>query len=285
LAVSTLDSKEWLSGFRFLEGPRWKDGELWVSDIRDCTVFAINESGNKRVVANIQGLPSGLGFLPDDTLLVASMKDRQIYRVSNGVAKVHADLKSLVEIEINDMVVGSNGWAFVGGYDFDLFAGQEPSPSKIFSVAPDGSSQCAADDLAFPNGMVLMDDGAKLIVAETLAHRLTSFDVDADGTLSNRRMFAQFDKIHPDGICVDSEDGIWVSSFSQGCFLRVLEGGEITHRIDFPGRHAVACQLGGRNGRTLYCLTTEGSLADIAQGKSSSFISVAKVDAPRAGSS
>lgn len=280
MAVSILESKEWLSGFRFLEGPRWKDGELWVSDIRDCTVFAINEAGNKRVIANIKGLPSGLGFLPDDTLLVASMRDRQIYSVSNGITKVHADLKSLVDIEINDMVVGSNGYAFVGGYDFDLFAGQEPLPSKILSVAPDGSSRRAADDLAFPNGMVLMDDGAKLIVAETFAHRLTLFDVEADGFLSNRRVFAQFDDLHPDGICIDCEDGIWVSSFSQGCFLRVLEGGEITHRIDFPGRHAVACQLGGRNGRTLYCLTTEGSLEDIAQGKSSSFIAVAEVNAP-----
>lgn len=284
MEVSLVPASEWLSGFRFLEGPRWKNGNLWVSDIRKNTVYAIDEAGNQRVVVEIRGLPSGLGFLPGDTLLVASMTDREILRVSNGTIEKHADLKSLAAIEINDMVVNANGWAFVGGYDFDLFAGQAPKPAKILSVAPDGSSTCAADNLAFPNGMVLMDGGARLVVAETFAHRLTSFDVETDGSLSNRQVFAQFEELHPDGICLDIEGGVWVSSFSRGHFIRVLEGGKITHRVEFPGRHAVACQLGGRKGKTLYCLTTEGTLEDIAKGRSKSSIMVADVAIAGAGS-
>jgi len=102
--------------------------------------------------------------------------------------------------------------------------------------------------------------------------------------LINHRVFAQFSEIHPDGICLDQEGGIWVSSFSKGQFLRVLEGGAITHRIDVPGRHAVACQLGGQNGKTLFGLTTEGSLEDIANCKSKSTIVVADVAVAGAGS-
>jgi len=284
MEILNLSPKDWLGGFLFLESPRWHKGELWVSDIRGHAVYAIDEAGNKKVAAEVEGLPSGIGFLPDGMPLVASMKERQILRISDGVPEVYADLGDLVQSEVNDMVVDAKGRAFVGGYDFDLFAGQKPLPAKIISVANDGSSQIAAEGLAFPNGMVLMEDTNHLVVAETLAHRLTKFDVNTDGTLTNRQLFAQFDELHPDGICLDQEGGIWVSSFSQGRFLRVLDGGEITHQIDVPGRHAIACQLGGRDGKTLFCLTTEGSMAEIASYKSKSFIMTVEVEVAGAGS-
>lgn len=284
MTLQHITAEDWLSGFRFLEGPRWHGDRLWVSDIRGQAVYAIDQAGQREVVAEVPGLPSGLGFLPDGTLLVASMEDRKVLRVTGGKAETHADLTAFLQAEVNDMVVDPQGNAFVDGYDFRLFAGERPTPGRILYVPAEGDPRIVAEELAFPNGMVLMNGGRVLVVAETLAHRLTGFDVGPDGTLTDRRVFAQFDEIHPDGICLDAEGAIWVSSYSQGYFIRVHDGGEISGRIDVPGRHAIACQLGGQDGRTLFCLSTEGTLEDIAKGRSASFISRAPVSIPGAGS-
>ncbi len=284
MADQTIPAKDWLSGFLFLEGPRWRGGKLWLSDITAETVLAIDEKGNRDTVATVPGLPSGLGFLPNGAPLVASMNDRKILRITDGGTETHADLTQFAEAEVNDMVVDPGGNAFVGAYDFHLFAGETPKPGKILFVSNDGQARIVAEDLAYPNGMVLVNGGSTLVVAETFTHRLTSFDIGPDGSLTNRRVFAQLSDVLPDGICLDAEGAIWVSSFAQGAFLRVHESGEISSRVDFPGRHAVACQLGGSDGKTLYCLTTEGTLEDIANCKSKSFVSVASVNVPGAGS-
>ena len=271
-------------GFVFLEGPRWCDGRLWISDIFGGQVFTVDPDGEVESVVEVPGRPSGLGFLPDGTPLIVSMKDQRVLRLENGELVCHADLGPLVTGDANDMVVDAQGRAYVGNTGFDLFGGADFRNANMVLVTPVGEVQVVAEDMAFPNGTVILAGGEVLVVAETFEHRLTAFDVASDGTLSNRREFAGLGEYRPDGICLDQEGGIWVSAFNLGEYLRVLEGGTITHRIDVGDRHAVACQLGGSDGRTLFCLTMEGTWEDICAGTSRARVEVATVEVSGAGS-
>ncbi len=273
-----------VDGFRFLEGPRWHDGRLWMSDMGGGKVYTVSATGEVALVAEVLGDPSGLGFLPDGTPLIVSMRDRRLLRLEAGRLVCHADLAPLVGEKPNDMVVDQLGRAYVGNFGYDICAGAAFQPANLVLVLPAGEARVVAEDLAFPNGAVILDGGETLVVAESLANRLTAFDIAGDGSLSNRRLYADLGDQDPDGICLDRDGGIWVSSFDHDVYLRVLDGGEVTDRVPVPGRRAVACQLGGADGRTLFCLTCETSWDEVCAGGGRSRVETARVAVPGAGS-
>ena len=272
-----------LDGLIFLEGPRWYDGKLWFSDMFAGQVRTVDLSGNTEVVAEVAERPSGLGFLPDGRLLIVSMQNRQLLRLDRTGLTSVADLSDLAVGSPNDMVVDTHGRAYIGHFGYDLFGGEEPRPASLLLVTPDGQIREVADGLEFPNGTVISPDGKTLIVAETFGRRLTAFSIADDGGLSERRVFAQFDEETPDGICLDARGGVWVSSFESGEFVRVEDGGTITDRIPVPGKRAVACALGGPQRQTLFLLTAETTLEELAQGKSIGRVETVRVDTPGAG--
>lgn len=273
-----------IDGFRFLEGPRWHDGRLWMSDMGGGKVYTVSETGALEVVVEVPNDPSGLGFLPDGTLLVVSMQDQRLLRLKDGKLNCHADLAPLIGEKPNDMVVDRMGRAYIGNFGFDITDDADFVPANLVLVEPTGEARVVADDMAFPNGTVILDGGKTLVVAETLGQCLTAFDIAADGTLSNRRCYADLGEHGPDGICLDQDGGIWVSCFSQDVYLRVLDGGKVADRVPVPGRRAVACQLGGADGRTLFCLTCEATWEEICAGGARSRVETARVAVPGAGS-
>ena len=273
-----------IDGFRFLEGPRWHEGRLWMSDMGGGKVYTLSETGDLEAVVEVPNDPSGLGFMPDGTPLIVSMQDRRVLRLEQGRLVCHADLAPLVGERPNDMVVDRLGRAYVGTFGYDIVAGDDFRPANLVLVLPSGEARVVAEDMAFPNGTVILDGGEVLVVAESDGGRLTAFDIAADGSLSGRRLYADLGDQMPDGICLDREGGIWVSSFHDGAYLRVLEGGEVTDRVQVPGRRAVACQLGGSDGRTLFCLTCEATWEEICAGRARSRVETARVEVPGAGS-
>jgi sugar lactone lactonase YvrE len=273
-----------IDGFRFLEGPRWHEDRLWMSDMGGGKVYTLSETGELEVLAEVPNDPSGIGFLPDGTPLIVSMRDRRLLRLEGGELVCHADLAPLVGEKPNDMVVDRLGRAYIGDFGFDIEAEADYEPANLVLVLPTGEARVVAEDLAFPNGTVILDGGETLVVGESLGNCLTAFDIAADGSLSGRRIYADLGDHDPDGICLDQEGGIWVSCFSQDVHLRVLEGGEVTDRVPVPGRRAVACQLGGTDGRTLFCLTCEATWAEICAGGARARVETARVAVPGAGS-
>ncbi len=179
-----------LDGFVFLEGPRWRDGRLWLSDMLGHRVLTVDPAGRSETVFEVPNRPSGLGWLPEGRLLVVSMVDRRLLRLEPEGLVEHADLSSLATFHCNDMVVDWQGRAYIGNFGFDLIAQQSFSPAEIVLVTPDGQTRVVAKDMAFPNGTVITPDG-KLIIAETFAARLTAFDIEADGLLTKRREWAR----------------------------------------------------------------------------------------------
>jgi sugar lactone lactonase YvrE len=247
-----------IDGLRFPEGPRWREGRLWFSDMHARQVLAVDLDGRTEVVVTVPGDPSGLGWLPDGRLLVVSMRDRRLLRLDpEGLALV-ADLSGLAPFHCNDMVVDARGRAYVGNFGFDLHGGQAPVATGLALVLPDGRARVAAADLRFPNGTVITPDGRTLIVAESFGARLTAFDVAEDGSLANRREWARMVRAVPDGICLDAEGALWVASPVGGAVLRLREGGEVTHRIEVE-HEAFACMLGGPERRTLFLCTAAHS--------------------------
>jgi sugar lactone lactonase YvrE len=210
------------------------------------------------------------------------MLDRRLLRVENGRPRVHADLSAVATGPCNDMVVDARGRAYVGNFGFDRHRGEEPRTACLARVDPDGAVTRAAEDLWFPNGTVITPDGRTLIVGETLAHRLTAFDVAADGTLSNRRVWASLDGVFPDGICLDADGCIWVTDARGPAILRVREGGRVEERVPTGDRHAFACMLGGADRRTLFVCTCTGSGPAMAE-KREGRIETVRVAVPGAG--
>src|SRR3954447_23130143 len=226
-----------VDGLSYLECPRWHEDRIWVSDFYTHQVLSAREDGSDlRVEAEVPGQPSGLGWLPDGRLLVISQHDnRLLRREPDGSLVTHADLSAHVTGEPNDMVVDEQGGAFVGNFGFDLMAGAPVAPTVLLRVDPDGVVTLVADDLWFPNGSVITDDGV-LLVDETFGNRVTAFDITADGGLTNRRVWAEFGAlpttrvvgealpqlvVAPDGCCADAEAALWIADGAHGRVVRV----------------------------------------------------------------
>ena len=242
----------------FGEGPRWHNGELWLSDMHAQKVLRVNQAGTATTVVTLDDdQPSGLGWLPNGDLLIVAMTKRQLLRFDGTNLSLYADLSAHASWYCNDMVVDTIGRAYVGNFGFDLHNAAPHKSAEIIRVDPDGSITIEDRDVMFPNGAVITADGSTFIVGETFASQLTAFDISSDGSLSNKRCWAKLPKgAVPDGICLDAANGIWSASPTSSEVIRQVEGGEITHRIELE-RGAFACMIGEQN---LYVLTSTSSV-------------------------
>jgi sugar lactone lactonase YvrE len=264
-----------LTGGSFFEAPRWHQGCWWVSDFYGPAVLSVTPDGRARRVLEVPGQPSGLGWMPDGSLLVVSMRDRRVLRRwPDGAITVHADAAEYCGGHLNDMVVDGRGRAYVGNFGFDLMAGADPAPAALLCVAADGTVTIAAEDLLFPNGSVITPDGRTLIVAETAGSRLTAFSVLADGALTDRRVWAQVSpppplttfaetlaslRFAPDGCTLDAAGHVWAADEVSRRCVRIAPGGEVVDEVALPGDlRCFACMLGGEDGRTLLVCAAPG---------------------------
>jgi sugar lactone lactonase YvrE len=253
-----------LSGLAYVESPRWHDGRLWFAHWGTEEIVAVDLDGHSEVVG--QG-PPGLGWsidwLPDGRLLVTGRE--LMRREPDGSMVKHADLSDLSVHGWNEIVVDGRGNIYVNSIGFDFRAGAEPKSGLIALVTPDGVTRQVADGIEFPNGMVVTPDNSTLIISESFAGRLTAFDIAANGTLSNRRVWA--DRVGPDGISLDTEGAIWAQSADtrthtgldespEGECIRVREGGEVVQRIQLD-RAGFACMLGGPDRRMLFMMAAD----------------------------
>jgi sugar lactone lactonase YvrE len=242
----------------FGEQPRWHEDRLWFSDWGTREVIAVDIQGSSEVIFRGPSFPLCVDWLPDGQLLVVSAQDgRLLRRQPDGSLVPYGDLRGAADPPPgNELVVDGRGNAYVNGGGFDLMAGAPFSPGVIAMVTPDGSCRTVADELAFPNGMLITPDESTLIVAESYAQRLTAFEVAADGSLANRRVWADLHGGVPDGICLDAENCVWYADVPNRRCVRVREGGDVLQTIELD-RGCFACTLGGPGGGTLFMMATE----------------------------
>jgi sugar lactone lactonase YvrE len=278
------DLETLVDGLAFPECPRWHDGELWLSEKRGGRVVAVGPDGATRIVVEVPGGPSGLGWTPDGQLLVVDASNRRLLRLDGEELAVVADLARVTVGRCNDLVVDATGRAYVGHFGYDLLGGAAPAPASLVLVEAAGSARTVADDLAFPNGCVITPDGETLLVAESAASRVTSFAIASDGGLGDRQTFASLVDVVPDGIALDDEGALWVSDPIGCAVVRVLRSGEITHRVSTSPAGAFACELGGDDGRTLYvCLYTEAAVQVTEGAPATGAVVTMRVDVPAPG--
>ncbi len=271
-----------LDGLTFPECPRWHEGRLWFSDVHAHRIIALAPDGKAETIAETGLQNAGLGWRPDGTLLVVSMVERRLTKLAGSRLETVADLSGFEDVQLNDMCVDKSGRSYIGGFGFDINLGHAAKPAALLSVGTAGQASVAADNLMFPNGIVITDDGRTLIVAETAARRLTAFDVGQDGALSGRREFASLD-VFPDGICLDAEGAVWVASPVTGECVRVREGGEVTVRVKARANGVYACMLGGDDRGTLFLCTANTTGEEISRGVSTGWIESVRADVPGAG--
>ena len=277
------DTQILVDGLCFGEGPRWHNGRLYFSDMHANTVYTVDSTGKLETVVRLDNdQPSGLGWLPDGRLLIVSMTERKLLVFDGSTLSELADLSSLASYHCNDMVTNALGRSYVGNFGFNLHDGETFKKAEMILVEPDGNSRIVAEELAFPNGTVITPDGKTLIVGESMAARLTAFDIEPDGSLTHQRLWAKLDGAVPDGICLDVAGGIWVASPSSNETLRVEEGGKVTDRVAVSNG-AFACMLGGENGTTLHILTSRTSDPEACARQKSAAVEIIEVTHAGAG--
>jgi len=289
-----------LEGGAFFECPRWRDGRWWVSDFYRHGVYTVSTGGSEELVAEVEHQPSGLGWLPDGSLLIVSMKDQRVLRrAPDGNVGVHADLGVFTDSSLNDMVVDAQGRAWVGCFGFDLMAFADPQMAPLMRVDPDGTATVVAEGLMFPNGSVITPDGSTLIVGETAGCRYTAFTIQSDGSLTDRRVWAQLAPtpelaplqemlpqiaVGPDGCTLDAEGHIWSADEAGGRCIRIQPGGAIVEEIPTPeGLGCYACGLGGDDGRTLLVCAAPDFLETNRRDARDAVLLTVTVDVPHAG--
>ena len=286
-------------GFLFTECPRWHEGRLYFADFDGGSLYVLDETGSATPVCEVEGRPGGFGWLPEGELVVASQSGRKLLRLEeSGALTEVADLGHLCPGPVNDVLVDAVGRAYVGSVGCDIAAGDPIVSGAVLMVDTDGSVRVVADDLFAPNGMVLSADGATMYIAESFGFAVWEYDVDAMGRLSNRREFIRFRErlanptlaafassgaVLPDGIALDAEGALWVSSPLGGGALRVREG-QIVDRIDTGDLAVFAVVLGGHDRRTLYlCAGPPFGVGSVLGWSRESCIMACRVDVAGAG--
>ncbi len=284
-----------LEGGHFFEAPRWRDGRWWISDFYSRTVQTVDPDGIAETVLEVEGQPSGLGWMPDGSLLVVSMRDHTILRRDQrGAVTVHADLTEFCGGYLNDMVVDGAGRAYVGNFGWDLMGGDAPKTAVLVRVESDGRASVFADELVFPNGSVITPDGGTLIVAETFAGRLSVFRIeDGERTIWQVGKEVPLGPIEemlpqatfaPDGITLDADGYVWAADGLGSRVCRLAPGGEIVDEIAMPeGLGVYACQLGGEDGRTLLMCAAPDFFEEPRKAAREAVLLTTTVDALHAG--
>jgi sugar lactone lactonase YvrE len=257
------------------EGPRWRNGALWFSDQWGTAVWRWCD-GELASVIDVPR-PSGLGFMPDGSIVVASMGSPPLV-TRHGPGDRHetlADLTSL-GVGLNDLTTDAAGRSYVNAYGPAAFEN-----GGLALLVTGEEPRLVAEGMAMPNGMAITPDGSTLVVSESWGGRISAFDIEADGSLSNRRVWAEVEDMHPDGLCLDANGDVWVASFSAYEFLHVREGGEVLQRVPIPSdRWALACALGGDDGRTLFLCSAETDMARYSAGDAVGHLESIRVDVP-----
>jgi sugar lactone lactonase YvrE len=274
-----------LSGLGIPESPRWHEGRLWFCNWIDRQVVAVGMDGTAEVILAREPDSHSMGYsidwLPDGRLLTTGDKIQR--------QEPDGSMTVLAGQHANEIVVDGRGNTYINGADFDFVGGGAPKPGYIKLVTPDGELRQVADNIQFPNGMVITPDDRTLIISESFAGRLTAFDIGADRGLSGRRVFAE--GLGPDGITMDAEGAVWAGSGGFGV-ARVAEGGNVLQRVELPeGRAPFAVMLGGPDGRTLFILTAEWHPAEghvvnldrLTNGPRTGQILTLRVEVPGAG--
>jgi sugar lactone lactonase YvrE len=279
-AIEVVEPLPFVDGIVYGEGPRWHNGRLWFSDGPANKVYSVGESGDLTVEAEVAHA-SGLGWLPDGTLVVSSLIEAKIHHVDpRGNVVATYDLSDLATMT-NDLLVLPDGRAYVDLYQVTATTME----GAIGLVEPGGNVRVVATGLAVPNGMGMLPDKSTILVNEMNASRILAYQAEPDGSLGTPSVFADLgaDR-HPDGLCVDVEGGVWVGSYDTGEFLRVLAGGTVTHRVAIDRGWSVAPALGGADGRTLYMVIDDTTIKGLLKGESTGWVMQARVDIPGAGS-
>jgi sugar lactone lactonase YvrE len=275
-----------MTGLAFGESPRWRHDRLWLSDWVAHEVIALDPTGKSEVVVRVPfpSIPMCIDFLPDGRLLIVSPSDRRLVRRElDGSLVTHADLSDVSDHALNEIVVDGRGNTYLNGPGFNLMTGEEFAPGIVALLTPDGSARQVAGGIAFPNGMAVTPDNSTLIVADSYGKELTAFDIADDGSLANRRVWADLGDGVPDGICLDAENAVWYADVPNKRCVRVREGGQVLQTIELD-RGCFACALGGADSRTLFMIATEWlGPASMSDGRRTGQVLTAQAPAPGVG--
>lgn len=246
-------------GLLFGEGIRWTGQALVLSDMLGRRVVRVDPySSSVTTLVEIENQPNGLIVRADGSLLINSMFDRKLLTFGVDGLREYCDLSHLATGYLGDIVDDGRGGYYVDDVGARVLHGEKPAPGRLLFVAPDRSVRVVKDQLAFANGVVISPDGARLYLAETMLSAIKVYDIQADGALSDGRMFADFSGVSRiDGMTMDAEEACWACLLDSDRVVRVAQDGSRTHAVIVPDSEPIACTIGGTSGREMFITAIE----------------------------
>lgn len=263
----TVDRAEciWPLSAELAEGPVWRAGEeaVWFVDIKKRQVHRLHvPTGERRSWA----APEQIGFI------APVRSGGWIVGLQSGLARFDPETGGFstplplpahpATNRLNDGYVDADGRLWFGSMD----DGEVARAGALYRLTPDGSAAVQDTGYRIANGPAASPDGRVLYHTDTADRIIYAFDVDENGGLSGKREFVRITRpgAHPDGLCVDSEGGVWTALFGGWGVERYSPKGERIERIELPVANVTKPAFGGPDLTTLY-LTTARLHLDEAQ--------------------
>ncbi len=215
----------------FPESLRWHNGQLWFVDMYDGVIYSQTPAQPAKPHWRGDIIVGGLGIKSSDDIVFVDKVARKIMGLKSAGPSCVADLTPLGASPLNDLVKMSDGGLYVGEYGYDMAGGEAPTPGNIYYISPKGEIIIAASGVMFGNGLALSEDEKQLYIAETIAGKISVFDIGDDRHLDNRRTLIHFKDGYPDGICMTPKDKIWAAVLGRNEAICVGLDGTIKQRV------------------------------------------------------
>lgn len=250
------------TNFQFTEGPVWKDGALYFSDIPANRTIRWTADDGDSVWCEPTGNANGMTLDCQGALLRCEHSGRRVSRVAaDGTATTVADSYDGKRLNSpNDLVVKSNGVIYFTDPPYGIEPEErEQECNGVYRIMEDGSVERLADDFDRPNGLAFSPDESILYIDDSPRRHVRAFDVQPDGTLANSRIIADMDHPQPgspDGMKIDVEGNLYVTG-ATGIWVFEPDG-TLLGVVATPERPA-NCAWGDEDRQSLY-ITARTSL-------------------------
>ncbi len=246
------------------EGPLWdhRTGSLYWLDITQSGFYCLAPADTAPRRIDLGRMGGSIHLTESPARMAVTSRDGLLcVNVDDGAVEIVGKPFALSDgVRFNDGKTDAAGRIWAGTMALDASS----DVGELYCIRSGQDSEPMLGVMTIPNGLAWPADGETLFHIDTPTQSLRAFAFDpAAGALGSPRIACAFpqDWGAPDGMCIDSEDMVWIAFWGGACVRRINpRNGDLLDRIDLPAPHVTSCCLGGEDLRDLYITSARQGL-------------------------